>query len=48
MKEGKKNLIRDVTTRIKALPPEKQNNILWYIKGIVDSEESKPRAKEEE
>lgn len=43
MREEKKSLIKDVTARIKALPPEKQDNVLWYIKGIVDGEECRKK-----
>lgn len=36
MSEEKKNLIRDVTTRIDKLPEDKKHYILGYMDGIID------------
>lgn len=36
MSEEKKNLIRDVTTRIDKLPEDKKHYILGYMDGVID------------
>lgn len=48
MSEEKKNLIKDVTARLDRLPPGKQENILWYMKGVIDTEESHSDQKQKE
>lgn len=46
MSEEKKNLIRDVTTRIDKLPEDKKHYILGYMDGVIncsnDDSEQKP------
>ncbi len=48
LSEEKKNLIRDVTKRLDLLPPNKQENIIWYMKGVIDTEESHSRKVQKE
>ncbi len=40
MSEEKKNLIRDVTRRLDRLPPDRQRDMVWYMRGVIDTEES--------
>lgn len=48
MSEEKKQLIKDVTTRIKKLPEYKQHYILGYMNGVADTVESKNHKEEVE
>ena len=48
MSEEKKNLIRDVTKRLDLLPHNKQENLIWYMKGVIDTEESHSRQVQKE
>lgn len=48
MSEEKKNLIRDVTGRLDRLPPERQRDMIWYMRGVIDAEESRSDQKQEE
>ena len=48
MSEEKKNLIRDVTARLDQLPPNRQENLIWYMRGVIDTEESRSDQKQEE
>ena len=47
MSEEKRQLIRDVTTRINKLPEDKKHYILGYMNGVADTVESNPRKKAE-
>lgn len=46
MSEEKKNLIRDVTGRLDKLPPERQRDIIWYMRGVIDTEEARSDQKQ--
>lgn len=46
MSEEKKNLIRDVTGRLDKLPPERQRDMIWYMRGVIDTEEYNSDKKE--
>lgn len=48
MSEEKKNLIRDVTTRIDKLPEDKKHYILGYMDGVIDcsTDDSEQKQKE--
>ena len=48
MSEEKKNLIRDVTGRLDRLPPERQRDMIWYMRGVIDTEESRSEQKQKE
>lgn len=48
MSDEKKNLIRDVTGRLDRLPPERQRDMIWYMRGVIDTEESRSDQKQEE
>lgn len=43
MSEEKRQLIRDVTTRINKLPEDKKHYILGYMNGVADTVESNSR-----
>ena len=43
MSEEKRQLIRDVTTRINKLPEDKKQYILGYMNGVADTVESNSR-----
>ena len=45
MSEEKRQLIRDVTTRINKLPEDKKHYILGYMNGVADTVESNPQKK---
>lgn len=46
MSEEKRQLIRDVTTRINKLPADKQHYILGYMNGVADTVESDAQKEE--
>lgn len=46
MSEEKRQLIRDVTTRINKLPVDKQHYILGYMNGVADTAESDTQKEE--
>lgn len=46
MSEEKRQLIRDVTTRINKLPEDKQHYILGYMNGVADTVESNTQKEE--
>lgn len=46
MSEEKRQLIRDVTTRINKLPVDKQHYILGYMNGVADTVESDTQKEE--
>lgn len=46
MSEEKKNLIRDVTTRLDKLPDNKKNYLLGYMNGVMDNEKIHSSKKE--
>ena len=48
MSEEKRQLIRDVTTRINKLPVDKQHYILGYMNGVADTVESDTQTQKEE
>ena len=48
MSEEKRQLIRDVTSRLGKLPVEKQNYLLGYMNGVIDSTENTSTKKETE
>lgn len=48
MSEEKKNLIRDVTGRLDKLPPERQRDMIWYMRGVIDTEEARSDQKQKE
>lgn len=48
MSEEKRELIKDVTSRLGKLPVEKQNYLLGYMNGVIDSTENTSTKKEVE
>uniref|UniRef100_UPI003FED75CE hypothetical protein n=1 Tax=Phocaeicola vulgatus TaxID=821 RepID=UPI003FED75CE len=46
MSEEKRELIKDVTSRLGKLPVEKQNYLLGYMNGVIDSTENTSTKKE--
>lgn len=48
MSEEKRELIKDVASRLGKLPVEKQNYLLGYMNGVIDSTENTSTKKEVE